>query len=213
MNRPPHRAYRGASADERRQERHQRLLATALELFAHQGYAHTPIETLCTQARVTTRHFYQLFASREALLRDLFDELSAQLREAVLLAMSAPGLDRDGQMRQAVAALLTHYGSDTRRARVSLLEVVGVSAAMEQRRRAVVHGMAELIERWLLDTAARGELPQRDYALTSIALVGGIQELLTESLVRATAMPIERLGDEILFLFDAFIRGARPLQS
>ena len=85
----PTRAYRGIAPEQRALERKQRLLAAGLALFARQGYARTPIEQLCTEAKVTARHFYALFSSREALLTELYDRIISDLRTAVLLASSA----------------------------------------------------------------------------------------------------------------------------
>jgi AcrR family transcriptional regulator len=81
---PSRRGYAGMTPEELDQERRRRLLDTALELFAKQGYAHTSIEQLCAQSRVTARYFYQLFSSREALLRALYDEIIARTRAATL---------------------------------------------------------------------------------------------------------------------------------
>ena len=85
------RSYRGVAPEQRAEERRQRLLAAGLELFARQGYAHTPIEQLCAEAKVTTRHFYALFASREALLTALYDDIVNSLHSAVLAAILQPG--------------------------------------------------------------------------------------------------------------------------
>lgn len=84
MIKTPTRAYGGVAAEQRAEERKARLLAAALELFARQGYARTTIEALCTEAKVTARHFYQLFDSREAILRALYDNIIANLRAGVL---------------------------------------------------------------------------------------------------------------------------------
>ncbi|HET7313537.1 TetR family transcriptional regulator, partial [Salinisphaera sp.] len=51
------RGYRGLSAEELRRQRHQRLIAAGTALFGERGYAATPIEAVCSQAKVSTRHF------------------------------------------------------------------------------------------------------------------------------------------------------------
>ena len=135
MSKTPTRAYGGVAAEQRAEERKARLLAAALELFARQGYARTTIEALCSEAKVTARHFYQLFDSREAILRALYDNIIADLRAGVLKAMSAPKLNLSEQIPLAVSAMVHHYLEDSRHARVGVLEVVGVSPQMEARRR------------------------------------------------------------------------------
>lgn len=202
------RAYRGLAAEQRVAERRERLLVTALELFARQGYARTPIETLCAEAKVTARHFYQLFASREALLEALYDGIIQELREAVLAAVSMPGLTLDEQIPLGVQAMVSHYLDDARRARVGVLEVVGVSTAMEQRRRAAIHDIAAILEGYMMSLAARGELPARNYHLISVALVGGINELLADWLTVPQPPTIAQLSTEVIDILNALIRGA-----
>lgn len=213
MTSTPTRAYRGLAAEQRASERRARLLATALELFAHQGYAKTPIETLCAEAKVTARHFYQLFDSREALLEALYDDIIQELREAVLVAVSQPGLTRDEQIPLGVQAMVSHYLDDARRARVGVLEVVGVSAAMEQRRRAAIHDIAAILEGYMMSLVARGELPARNYHLISVALVGGINELLADWLTVPEPPTIAQLSAEVIDILNALIRGAASMAS
>ncbi len=73
---PGGRTYRGRSPEERRAERRERLLEAGLKLFGGEGYAATSIERLCAHARVTARHFYEEFPTREALLLAVFDRMA-----------------------------------------------------------------------------------------------------------------------------------------
>ncbi|HEX4878798.1 MAG TPA: TetR/AcrR family transcriptional regulator [Limnobacter sp.] len=204
----PTRAYGGIDAKQREADRKARLLAAALELFAKQGYARTTIEGLCTESRVTARHFYQLFESREALLHTLYDQLMQDLRIGVLQAMQKPGLGLEEQIALGVQAMVQHYLDDTRRARVGVLEVVGVSPQMEARRRAAIHDMAGLMEAYLDGLSARDILPKRNHHLLSVALVGGVNELLAEWLTVDNPPPVATLSQELVHILKAIIRGA-----
>lgn len=205
------RAYRGLPPAERLAERQQRLRAAGLDLFAGQGYARTTIEQLCAAARVTARHFYQAYPSREALLVAVYDEILGDLASAVLGALTAPDADLDRTIPRAVEAMVAHYLADARRARVGVLESVGVSAAMEQRRRAAIHDMARLIEGYIQRRVAAGELPPRRYHLIAVALVGGINELLAEWLTVPEPPAITTLSAEIIVLLQALLRGAASI--
>ena len=208
MSKVPTRAYGGVTANQRAEERKARLLEAALELFARQGYSRTTIEALCTEAKVTARHFYQLFESREAILLALYNNIIEDLRAGVLLAMSAPNLSLEQQIPLGVSAMVHHYLEDRRLARVGVLEVVGVSPQMEARRRESIHDMADLIEAYLDNLVTRDELPKRNYHLVCIALVGGINELLAEWLTLENPPDIATLSEEIVNILNALIRGA-----
>lgn len=44
---------------------------------------------------------------------------------------------------------MTHYLTDTRRAQIGVLEVVGASATVEQRRREVIHSIVNYVQVFL----------------------------------------------------------------
>jgi AcrR family transcriptional regulator len=54
-------------------------LHAGLQVFGTYGYANTSISDVCRAAGVTTRHFYEEFASREALLIATYDETIQRL--------------------------------------------------------------------------------------------------------------------------------------
>jgi AcrR family transcriptional regulator len=81
---PPRRKRRilGLDDQQRQAQRRTLLLDAALELFGTRGYAKTSIELLCQTAGIGTNSFYDLFASKEAVLIGLYDHLSVRLPRA-----------------------------------------------------------------------------------------------------------------------------------
>ncbi|WP_158635141.1 TetR/AcrR family transcriptional regulator [Tsukamurella asaccharolytica] len=137
------RVYGGADARTRRAERLARLEDAGLELFATVGYQRTTVADVCGRAKVSRRHFYELFADREALLRHLYTGVHDRGRVAVAeaLADGAPAVGSgDGAIAPLVASGLTAYIdsllADPRGLRVVLVEVVGVSPELEAHRMA-----------------------------------------------------------------------------
>ena len=53
------------------------------------------------------------------------------------------------KIQQVIQALVTHYLTDTRRAQIGVLEVVGASATVEQRRREVIHSIVNYVQVFL----------------------------------------------------------------
>jgi len=206
------RGYGGRTAAELHAERRQRLLDAALELFATRGYARTPIEALCSAARVTTRHFYELFASREALLVALYEQVVGEVRKAVLAAFLAPESDPQQRIRMGLNAFIRSYVEDARRARIGVQEAVGVSPALELRRREVIHEFAQIIRSYAESLAAAGLLPRRDFHLVSVALVGAINELLVEWLTVANPPTVQTLNEEITMILQALILGGQQVK-
>lgn len=206
---PRRRGYGGRSAEELAAERRQRLLDTALELFGTQGYAATPTDRLCAAARVTTRHFYEQFQDREALLLAVFEQVMADTRArvaAVLLASDGPPAAR---FLAALEAFLDAQLEDPRRARLTTSEVLGVSARVEAGRNAVITGFAQLVEGYANVLAAQGALPPRNYRVLAFGIVGAMHELQLAWLNPANGLTREALKTEMRFLVEAFLAGAR----
>lgn len=207
------RAYAGLTPAARAAERRARLLAAALQLFADQGYAKTPIEQLCVAAKVTARHFYELFESREALLTALYLQIADELRQTMLTALARPAATVERQISEAVRAMIRHYVTDARLARIGVLEVVGVSPALEKHRRGVIHQLAELLETYLARLAAQGQLPSRNYHLSSVAMVGGVNELLANWLTVSKPPSMTTLIAEVELMFRALLLGMAAIDQ
>ena len=135
MREPSVRRYSGRSVEEWKAARRERLLAAALELFGTEGYPATSVERLCTQAKVSTRHFYHEFQNKEAVLL----AVHAQVIElAVRTTGDALRRTADRPVRERITAAVDGYlrtiMTDLRRARISFVEVVGTSPAVEEQR-------------------------------------------------------------------------------
>jgi AcrR family transcriptional regulator len=205
------RIYGGVDGAQRMQERRERLLDTALELFALQGYQNTPIEQLCAQARVTTRYFYEAFAGREALLLALYERLIRETQAAIARVLQQPGLDPQTRLAAGIRAFFETYVRDRRRAQIGVLEVVGVSPAVEKRRREVIREFAGVLQGYADALVKQKRLPPRDYHPLSLALVGGINELLAEWLMTGNKDGLQELQDVVLELLQALMLGGAVL--
>ena len=77
-----------------------------------------------------------------------------------------------------------------------------------QQRRSAMHGFASVIETYAEHLVSKGRLPQRDYKLSALALVGAANELVVEHLTAENAPSVEQIADELVLTFRAIIRGA-----
>lgn len=205
------RGYGGRSAEELQAERRERLLAAAMELFGTRGYLATRIEHLCGEARVTTRHFYEQFSDREALLTAVFERVMADAATAVLGALAQDGQSGMERARAGLHAFVHLQLNDPRRARISCIEVMGVSRALEDRRREVMQRFASLIESQLQQLAAQGLVPQRSYRALALAFVGGVHELEIDWLLAQPHPAVDSVVDELWFILSTLLAGSQAL--
>lgn len=206
------RVYGKKSAEDRVQERNERLMEAALQLFGTQGYTNTTIEGLCSEAKVTTRHFYQAFSGREALLLAVYNRMIEALQAGLITAIqSDESRSMQESLRQAVQALFMHYLSDARCAQIGVLEVVGVSPAIERRRREVIHGIAMYIQLFLDRMAEQQKIPTQNFHWLAIAIVGGINEMMAEWLMNRN-LSLEQLTEEIIRMLEILIHGLNDVK-
>lgn len=205
---PKRRGYAGRSSEQLAAERRHRLLEAALDLFAERGFSRTPIELLCSTARVTTRHFYEHFESREAVLVALYDRIMLDARRLVADSLVARGLSPRERMYSAIRAFVEGCTTDARRTRILVVEVIGVSQEMFERRRSAVNEFAALLNGFAEQLVATGELPKRDYSMICIGMVGAIREIITEWLISEPRPPVEDVQAQLSGLFTCLLAGA-----
>lgn len=187
------RRYGGLAAGERREARRERLLDAGLEVFGTAGYGASSIELLCATAGVTTRHFYELFSGREALLAAVYDRIIERVAGGVYASMRAAAPTVEARSGAGLRAFIEPLLGDRRKGRVVLIEVVGVSDRLERRRRDVIRGFAAVSAEVARELIAAGAMPQQELELGMLMLVGAVNELLVDWMYRDERPAIEAL--------------------
>ncbi|PXY19280.1 TetR/AcrR family transcriptional regulator [Prauserella muralis] len=204
----PDRVYGGRSTADRRAERRRRLLDAGLEQFGTAGYAATSIEKLCAVAGVSTRNFYEEFPSREALLTALYDEVHERaLRRVADAFASAAGEPLARRVELAVWAYITATAQDPRWARLSSVEIVGVSEAVERHRLAWRDRWVRFLEAEARRAVERGEAMSRNFHLSAVALIGAVNELVYHWANCEHRIPVDEVVAEIVRVATAALTG------
>ena len=108
----------GVPLTDRRAERRAQLIEAAFALFGDGGEAAVSVRSVCREAGLNTRYFYESFADTDGLLGAVYDRVSAGLAEAVGAAMAAAGESLRARTRAGIAAVLGFSSEDPRRGRV-----------------------------------------------------------------------------------------------
>ncbi len=204
------RSYAGRSPDQRRIDRRRRLLEAALDRFTANGFPGTSITEVCRAAGVAPVQFYEEFTGRDALLAALYDEIVAESLAAVRAVSEGAPATVTARIRAGLAAFCHSLLDDPRRARIVGVEIVGVSGAIEARRREVLREFAGFVcdEFLMLESAG---IPVRVHdpvalAVTSMALVGGVHEAMVDWLLEPSPIPLPAVVDALTELFLAAAR-------
>jgi AcrR family transcriptional regulator len=176
----PGRRIRGLDAGERREQRRRAVLDASLALFAEHGYAATSIEQICQAAYVSTKSFYELFASRDACYEELHRELSEALqREMVARLEGLAGEVPEAEVTEALlGAFLDAIVSDPRRAHVLLGRARMISPSSERLRRENRRWAAAFVNAVWQRFGVEGDNSQ-----IAVALIGGMFDLITVWLI------------------------------
>ncbi|ATD72760.1 TetR/AcrR family transcriptional regulator [Gordonia sp. 1D] len=226
------RRYGGADPTERQSRRRRALISAGLDVFGSEGYAKASVKSVCDQAGLTQRYFYESFTDRADLLVAVYDDCVDFARTATLAAASpfletetddtedrgdpkevAPerisGAGIAGELisdaaRATLRAFMSALTDDERRARVMLVEVVGVSPEIERVRMSAIHGWAELI----LMLARGSRPPTARQRLASVGLVGAVTQLMVDWYVAGQSdsdIPREPLEDVLDVCVELFV--------
>ena len=165
------RRYRGSSAEERRAERRAQIIAAAVQVYGERGFRNASVKAVCEAAGLTERYFYESFANSEALLVAASEQVVGVVRAAMKAAQDDAVGDRDSQTAAVLQAYFTTLKEHPRSARVFLVEISGVSKAVDQVLDDALEGFADLL------TPGPADLVGPAQHLLRMGIVGGVLQM------------------------------------
>lgn len=155
----------------------ERILDAALQTFSHQGYHGTRLDDIVDASETSKGAIYFHFANKERLFLALVDQFAALLERRVLDAIEgqAQGMER---VRVALETVLETFGRYRRPAKILLVQAVGLGSVFENKRAEVNDRFARLIETYLREAIALGDIEPTDTEVVSYAWMGAIYGLV-----------------------------------
>ncbi|WP_369036940.1 TetR/AcrR family transcriptional regulator [Streptomyces adonidis] len=202
--------YAGKTAEERQIARRGRFLDAALQLFGDTpGYRSTTVAALSEAAGLSTRQFYEEFRTLEDVLAALHLLVNDWAEEAALTALAAaedlPLAERAAAIFRAYAANVT---ADPRRIRITFVEIIGVSARLEEQRLARRSRWVNLICTEAEAAVVAGEAAPRDYRLAATAFIGSVNGLLHDWSAGWVNATLDEVVDELVRMLLGILRPA-----
>lgn len=192
------RRYGGASADERRDERRDRLVEAAMQVFGELGYRQATKRLICAQAHLADRYFHEHFDSVHACYRAVHDvacrEAAAIVQEAILNQPS----DLMLRARAGLRAFFEHIRSDPRLARILITDSSGAGLSAEHRVSQQYGHIVDLLRlRFRQRCGDQADRLNIDFVITgSIGMVSHVAMLWME---RGFQTPIDDIVDHTLY--------------
>lgn len=204
--RKPVRVYAGQDHVTRVAERRQRFIEAGIRQFGTLGYLGTTMRSLCAEAGLSNRYFYESFANLEALLIACYVQSMQALQSRVVAAIQASAPDIDAMARASVRCFFEAV-RDPAFARLTFAEVLGVSAAVDR----TYLDNTQQFARVLLDAVrlagAAPTLREDEQEMLGIATIGGFAYAATHWMHGGYTQPLERMVDTGVQLLRALAIG------
>ncbi|QJE02213.1 TetR/AcrR family transcriptional regulator [Massilia forsythiae] len=197
------RPYRGVPQDERRAQRRRQLVAAGVAVYGQRGYRHATVKAVCAAAGLTERYFYESFPNSEALLIACFETVTCAVLEEIMAAARDAGGGRPGRARAMLQTYFAALQRDPPSARVFLVEIRGVSRAVDRAFDVALRDIGRQVARVIAPPGAPAD------PLLQAGIVGGVIHIALRWIEDGYAPPIEDVTGSALRLAVVLARPVR----
>jgi AcrR family transcriptional regulator len=171
-----------------------RLLDATAEVIAEEGYMEASVDKIIRRAKISRRTYYELFTDREDGFLAAYDEASEHVLGLIEDACKGAGTP-SGKIERGLVALLEFCEKEPKVALMCVVEVMGAGARARKRR---TENMARLTD--MVADALAQELGSTDSTsrLRARMLVGGVSELVCDSLTAGRSEGLSKLAADIV---------------
>ncbi|MFB7227923.1 TetR/AcrR family transcriptional regulator [Streptomyces fimicarius] len=190
---------RTGPGDVARTQAREQLLEAARELYGVNGYRETAEHDVCEAAGVPVEVLRQEYGSREGLLIALHNRVTTTGLRAAESALLTEGIEECSiaeRVRRLFDAYVESVTNDPREARVTFVEVLGVSAVVDEHCKLWRALWTEFLTGEAERAVERGEAEDRDHRVDVMVMVGTVHELMAHHARRCRrARPGEVSGE------------------
>lgn len=185
----------------------ERIVTSALELVAADGYRGVTVASVAERAGVATGTVYRHFASKADLFAEVFRRASQHEVDVLVSASLEPGGDAVERLAAAVEVFARRALRGRRLAYALIAEPV--DPQIEEERLRFREAYAEVFAELVREGIANGRLPPQDERVAAAGLVGAIGEALVGPLSPAGATDdVEVFVDGLVALCVRAVGGA-----
>jgi AcrR family transcriptional regulator len=181
-----------------------RIHQAMIEVVSERSYPETRVVDVIGVAGVSRKTFYELFDSKEDCFLAAYDVLLDNLLgEATDAFEGKPGSPWADRVAAALQALLQHLSQHPDEARFAIVEVLAAGPKALSRRDAALRQFTGFLESGRSETSL--ELP----GITSIAVVGGVNELLYSEILHGAVSRLPSRLPDLMFWITLPFLGAK----
>ncbi len=194
---PAGRRWGTKTADERRSQRRQDLMAAAIKVYGERGFQNCSVKSVCDAAGLTERYFYESFANGEDMLQQCFKLVTSRLIAKMHETAETAGGGRRKRVRAALLRYLEALKADPPAARLFLLSMASVSPATD----ALVSSNLDEFGCLLLEVLGRQESRDEVPPLLLTGVIGGGLHIARAWVANGFAENVGDVADTALKLY------------
>ncbi len=186
----------------KREQRRAQLLRHARDVFAEKGYHAAKIDDIVAQARVARGTFYLHFDEKRRIFEELVDGFLARISVAIVrIRVDEPANPPLLQLRDNVQRVLEVGLGDPGMTKILLKNAAGLDADFDRKVRAFYRAIEELLALSLLNGQRMNLVRAGDRRVLGALALGGIKEILLQSVEGRIPTSAGELTDEVMRFF------------
>ncbi|MES1949943.1 TetR family transcriptional regulator [Salinisphaera sp. S4-8] len=202
------RAYGGRTLDERRRQRRAQLIAAGITVYGREGFRGATVKSVCREAGLTERYFYESFANSEALFATVYKTLVERLETAVVAAIDEAPSDAEAIARAGLRVFFETMYHQPGTARILLIEIFGISGDIDRLYRETTQNFTRTLQSLLGSVFVFGEDSGTDAGVVSTGLVGSTIHIAMYWTLNRYHEPLDTVVESSLALYVAMARQA-----
>jgi len=178
------RTYAGISLELRKKQRKKQFLQAGLNAFGSTGFRTATVRSLCKEAQLTDRYFYQSYGSLEGLLVAVYERCMTELSKKILQSISSEFAKSDA--KSAISAGLDAYFKeleDPRVARICMIELEGISPEVNRLYYKYIDSFAALLVELTRRAYPDWRTNQQEQGIIALSFVGAMRQAATNWLI------------------------------
>lgn len=174
----------------------ERILDAALSVFSRKGYHETRLDEIVDVSGTSKGSIYFHFPNKQQLFIALVDKFADLLERRVREAVPDEGSSLE-RVRVALTTVLDTFGAYRMPAKILLVQAAGLGSVFESKRFEVHNRFAAMIQSYLDEGVACGDIPPLDTDIVARAWMGAINEVVISWVYTSEPEP-ERIVQTLL---------------
>lgn len=179
-----------AGEQSRSEVRRERILESALDVFARRGYRDAAMDEIASESETSKGGLYFHFPNKQTIFVALLDRMAALLMTRAETAIAAE-TDPVRRIDVALDVVLSTFASHRRLSRLFLIDAVGAGRELNDKMLDVHREFAAMIARHLDEAVRQGAIPPLNTQIAAKAWFGAINEVVLTWVLDEDGQPVE----------------------